>query len=236
MNTTSNPYRGYRFPAAVISHCVWLYYRFALSFRDVQELMAERGVDVSHETIRAWCEKFGRLYAKRLRARRDRLGDRWHLDEVFLKINGRMQYLWRAVDQDGSVLDVLVQPKRDKRAAAKFFRKLLKGQAYAPRVVVTDRFPSYRAPCAELVSGATHVRDRHANNRAENSHLPTRLRERRMRRFKSSVHAQRFLSIFGIVHDHFSVSRHALSAMSRRDAWRRRLGQWCDIAGIASST
>jgi hypothetical protein len=116
-------YRGYRFPATVINHCVWLYFRFSLSYRDVEEMMAESGVVVSYETIREWCQKFGQAYAKRLRIRCGRLGDRWHLDEVFLRINGRLQYLWRAVDQDGEVLDILVQPRRSKQAAKKFFRR-----------------------------------------------------------------------------------------------------------------
>ncbi|MGC5808093.1 IS6 family transposase [Ralstonia pseudosolanacearum] len=236
MKTPASPYHGHRFPAAIISHCVWLYFRFPLSYRDVEEMMAERGVVVSYETIRAWCEKFGRHYAKQIRVRRGRLGDTWHLDEVFLKIGGRLQYLWRAVDQDGSVLDILVQPKRDKRAAERFFRKLLRGEGYAPRVVVTDKLASYTAPCAKLVCGAMHVRDKGANNRAENSHQPTRVRERRMRRFKSAAHAQRFLLTFGMVHDLFSVSRHTLSAENARLARARRFEEWRYIAGIAPET
>jgi putative transposase len=147
MNPPTSPYRGYRFPPQIISHCVWLYFRFSLSFRDVEVLMAQRGVVVTYESIRAWCEKFGRDYAKRNRARRGKLGDIWHLDEVFLKIGGRMQYQWRAVDQDGSVLDILVQLRRSKKAALRFFRKLLRCARYAPRVVVTDKLASYVAPC-----------------------------------------------------------------------------------------
>jgi putative transposase len=236
MKTTASLYRGHRFPAAIVSHCVWLYLRFPLSYRDVEEMMAEHGVVVSYETIRAWCEKFGRHYAKQIRARRGRLGDTWHLDEAFLKIGGRFQYLWRAVDQDGSVLDIPVQPKRDKRAAARFFRKLLKGEDYAPRVVVTDKLGSYTAPCAKLVCGATHIRDKGVNNRVENSHQPTRVRERRMRRFKSASHAQRFLSTFSVVHDLFSISRHALSAENVRLARALRFEAWRHIAGVAPST
>lgn len=226
-------YRGYRFPAQIISHCVWLYFRFPLSYRDVEELMAERGIVVTYETIRAWCETFGRYYAKQIRAQRGRLGSTWHLDEVCLKIGGRWQYLWRAVDQDGSVLDILVQPKRNKQAAARFFKKLLRSQGYAPRFVVTDKLGSYTTPCAQLVSGATHIRDKGANNRAENSHQPTRLRERRMRRFKSAVHAQRFLSIFGMVGDLFSIGRHAISASNFRTLLKDRFALWQNIAGIA---
>ena len=154
MNSLRSPYHGYRFPHEIISYCVWLYFRFSVSYRDVEELMAERGVTVTYEAIRAWCYKFGQDYAKRIRARRGQLGDTWHLDEVYVKIDGRLQYLWRAVDQDGSVLDILVQPHRDKKAAARFFRKLLRSSRYAPRVVVTDRLARYIAPCAEW--GAQH--------------------------------------------------------------------------------
>ena len=174
MDTPGSPYRGYRFPAEIISYCVWLYFRFSVSYRDVEELMAERGVTVTYETIRAWCERFGRDYAKRIRARRGTLGDTWHLDEVFIKIGGRLQYLWRAVDQDGSVLDILVQPRRNKRAATRFFKKLLRRMKYAPRIVVTDKLASYSAPCAELLPNTAHRRDKGLNNRAENSHQPTR--------------------------------------------------------------
>jgi putative transposase len=162
-----------------------MYFRFSVSYRDVEVLMAERGVTVTYETIRAWCERFARDYAKRIRARRGRLGDTWHLDEVFIKIGGRLQYLWRAVDQDGSVLDILVQSRRSKKAAARFFRKLLRGLRYAPRVVVTDKLARYSASCAELLPYTVHRRDKGLNNRAENSHQPTRERQRRMRGFKS---------------------------------------------------
>jgi putative transposase len=177
MNIPRSPYSGYRFPPEIISYCVWLYFRFSVSYRDIEELMAERGVIVTYETIRAWCYKFGKDYAKRIRARRGRLGDTWHLDEVYLKIDGRLRYLWRAVDQDGSVLDILVQPHRDKKAAARFFKKLLRGSRYAPRVVVTDRLASYIAPCAELPPNTEHRREKGLNNRAEtpiNRHVSER--------------------------------------------------------------
>jgi putative transposase len=183
MNIPRSPYSGYRFSPEIISYCVWLYFRFSVSYRDIEELVAERGVTVTYESIRAWCYKFGRDYATRIRARRGQLGDTWHLDEVYLKIDGRLQYLWRAVDQDGSVLDILVQPRRDKKAAARFFKKLLRGSRYAPRVVVTDRLASYIAPCAALLPNTVHRRDKGLNNRAENSRQPTRERERRMRGF-----------------------------------------------------
>jgi putative transposase len=161
-------------------------------------MMASRGVALTYETVREWCLKFGQTYANGLRRRSPRPGDRWHLDEVFLRINGRLHYLWRAVDQDGDVLDILVQRRRDKKAAKKFFRKLLKGLRYVPRVIITDKLRSYSAAKAEVLPSVDHCRSKWANNRAENSHQPTRLRERVMRRFKSASHAQRFLSAFGI--------------------------------------
>ena len=161
-------YSGYRFPAVIISHCTWLYFRFALSYRDVEEMMAERGVTVSYESVREWCLKFGGTYTKRIRSCRGRLGDRWHLDEVFLRINGKLQYLWRAVDQDGEVLDILVQPRRNKQAAKKFFRKLLKGLQYVPRAIVTDQLRSYAAAKAEVMPCVDHHQQKRFNNQAEN--------------------------------------------------------------------
>jgi putative transposase len=232
MNTPRSPYSGYRFPPEIISYCVWLYFRFSVSYRDIEVLMAERGVTVTYESIRAWCYKFGRDYAKRIRARRGQLGDTWYLDEVYLKIDGRLQYLWRAVDQDGSVLDILVQPRRDKKAAARFFKRLLRGSRYVPRVVVTDKLASYVAPCAESLPNSVHRRDKGLNNRAENSHQSTRERERRMRGFKSAGHAQRFLSIFGVISDLFGVGRHLLSARNYRVALSHRFAEWRIISEI----
>ena len=144
-------YLRHRFPPEIFSHCVWLYFCFCLSFRDIEELMRERGIIVSYETIRWWCLKFGQAYAKRIRSRSPRPGDRWHLDEVFLRINGEIQYLWRAVDQDGEVLDILVQSHRNKRAVKRFFRKLLKSLQYAPRVIITDKLRSYVSAKTELL-------------------------------------------------------------------------------------
>src|SRR5258705_5633028 len=153
-------YHRYRFPAEIISHCVWLYFRFALSFRDVEEMLAMRGVSLSYETVREWCLKFGQTYANGLRHKSPRPGDRWHLDEVFLKINGQLHYLWRAVDQDGEVLDILVQKRRDKKAAKKFFRKLLKGLQYVPRGIITDKLRSYSAAKAEVLPSVEHCQDK----------------------------------------------------------------------------
>jgi putative transposase len=226
MRILASRYHRHRFPAEIISHCVWLYFRFALSFRDVEEMLAMRGVVLTYETVREWCLKFGQTYANDLRRRSPRPGDRWHLDEVFLKINGRIHYLWRAVDQDGDVLDILVQTKRDKTAATKFFRKLLKGLRYIPRVIVTDKLKSYSAARAEVVPSVEHVQQKYQNNRAENSHQPTRLRERVMRRFKSPGHAQRFLSAFGIITSHFRVGRHLYAASGYRAVMKLRFALW----------
>jgi putative transposase len=186
-------YKGYRYPIEVIGHAVWLYHRFALSLRDVEELMLARGVVVSYETIRSWCAKFGPDYAAQLRRWRPRPGDKWHLDEVFVKINGTTHYLWRAVDQHGDVLDILVQSRRNAVAARWFFRKLLKGLRYVPRVLVTDKLASYQVAHREVLPSVTHRRSKCLNNRVENSHQPTRIRERAMKRFASPGQAQRFL-------------------------------------------
>jgi putative transposase len=178
-------YKNPRFPTEIISHAVWRYFRFCLSFREVEELLPERGVIVTYEAIRKWCRKFGQPYTNQLRRRRPRPGDKGHMDEVFLTIKGEHRYLWRAVDQDGNVLDIRVQRRRDKQAAKKFFRKLLKGLTYVPRVIVTDKLKSSGAAKRELLPGVEHRQHRYLNNRAENSTQPTRQRERRMQRLKS---------------------------------------------------
>jgi putative transposase len=189
-------------------------------------MLAMRGVSLSYETVREWCLKFGQTYANGLRRKSPRPGDRWHLDEVFIKINGRLHYLWRAVDQDGDVLDIMVQSRRDKKAAKKFFRKLLKESQYVPRVIITDKLKSYSAAKAEVMPGVEHLQQKYQNNRAENSHQPTRLRERVMRRFKSSGHAQRFLSAFGIINSHFRVGRHLYRASGYRSVMKSRFAEW----------
>jgi putative transposase len=231
----TNLYKRHRFPSEVISHCVWLYFRFCLSYRDVEELMADRGVTLSHEAVRYWCRKFGQVYANRLRRRRPRPGDKWHLDEVFLPINGERQYLWRAVDQDGNVLDILVQRRRDKHAAKKFFRKLLKGLTYVPRVIITDQLKSYSAAKREILPGVEHRQHRYLNNRAENSHQPTRQRERTMRRFKSAGHAQRFLSAHGPILSHFRPRRHRLKARDYRQEMAYRRHIWREITATETA-
>ena len=190
------------------------------------------GLTITYETIRYWCLKFGQTYAHGLRRSRPRPGHRWHLDEVFLKINGQVHYLWRAVDQDGDVLDILVQRRRDKKAARKFFRKLLKGLRYVPRTIVTDKLRSYSAARADVMPSGEHIHQKCQNNRAENSHQPTRLRERVMRRFKSAGHAQRFLSAFGIIRSHFRPGRHLCSADVYRQMMKTRFAAW-DLAVVA---
>jgi len=224
-------YKGFRFPAEIISHCVWLYHRFPLSFREVEEMMLERGIVVSHETIRAWCAKFGQTYANALRRRRPRPGDKWHLDEVYIKINGKTHYLWRAVDQHGTVLDILVTSRRDARAATRFFRKLLKDLEYVPRVLITDKLGSYQAACRRVLRSVEHRRSKYLNNRAENSHQPTRHRERAMKRFTSARHAQRFLSAFSGISPHFRPGRHRLSAQEYRREMDTRFTTWNQITG-----
>jgi putative transposase len=214
-------YKGHRYPAEIIAHCVWLYHRFPLSFRKVEELMLVRGVLVSSETIRQWCAKFGPEYACRLRRRRPRPGDMWHLDEVFLTINGRGQYLWRAVDQDGNVLDILVQPRRDAKAAKRFLRKLLTRQCASFRVLVTDKLRSYAVAHREVMPWVEHQQSRHLN-RAQNSHQPTRHRERAMKRFRTPSGAQRFLAVFSVISPRFRPRRHRLTADDYRTEMTRR--------------
>ncbi len=213
----------------IISHAVWLYHRFSLSFRDVEDLLAERGVTVTYEAIRQWCRTFGLHYARRLRRHRGRMGDTWYLDELFVKIQGRQQYLWRAVDEDGDTIDILVQSRRNRRAALRFFRKLLKGQGCVPRRLITDKLRSYPAACRTVMPSVVHCTEQYANNRAEVSHQPTRQRERQMRRFKSAAQAQRFLAVHGVVLNLFRLSRHLLRAVHHRLLRARAFGVWQEV-------
>jgi len=185
-------YARHQFPPTIIRHAVWVYLRFTLSFRDIEDLLAERGIDVSYESVRRWVVKFGPVFARELRRRRPRPSSRWHLDEMAIQIAGKRFWLWRAVDHEGEVLDILLQRRRNKAAALKLMRKLLKKQGFAPVVLVTDKLGSYGAAEAELGLLAHHERRRRANNRAENSHQPVRRRERKMQRFKAPGSAQRF--------------------------------------------
>jgi putative transposase len=219
-------YARYRFPAVIIQHSVWLYFWFSLSYRDVEDLLAERGIDVSYETVRRWALKFGQAYARRLRKMRPRPDVRWHLDEMFVSINGKRMYLWRAVDSEGEVLDILVQSRRNKTAALKLMRKLLKKQGFIPDAFVTDKLPSYGAALNDLGLSKHHDFGGRKNNRAENSHLPVRQRERRMQRFKSAGSAQRFLSTHAAVYNTFNVQRHLISRKTLRQFRSEATSVW----------
>jgi putative transposase len=232
MTSSPNPYRGFRFPAEIIEHAVWLYHCFSLSLREVELIPAARGVVVSYESIREWGLGFGRLFANLLKRRRPQPGDKWFLDEVFLRICGKQYYLWRAVDQDGHVLAILVQSRRNAKAAKRFFRKLLKGLQYVPRVIVTDKLKSYAAAKRQILPHVEHRQSRYLDNRAEVSHQPTRRRERQMQRFKSARHAQRFLSNHSRIHNHFQLRRHRLSASDHRQARATALRTWRDVTGV----
>jgi transposase-like protein len=215
----------HQFPPAIIRHAVRLYVRFTLSNRDVEDLLAERGLDVSYETVRRWVLKFGPLFARELRGRRHRPTSQWHLDEMAVVIGGKQFWLWRAVDDEGEVLDLLVQRRRDKNAAVKLMRKLRKKQGFAPDVLVTDKLRSYGAARAALGLTAHHGRLR-KNNRAENSHQPVRRRERKMQRFKSPESAERFLSTHAAVHNTFNVQRHLTSRATLRLLRDEALHTW----------
>ncbi len=206
---------------------MWLYFRFPLSFREVEELMLERGIGVSYETIRCWCAKFGQVYAGALRRRQPRPSDKWHLDEVFIKINGQVRYPWRAVDQDGMLLDILVQNRRDTAAAKRFFRRLLKNTGAVPRVIVTDQLRSYGAAHREVMPSVEHRQSKYLNNRAENSH------ERAMKGFRSVGGAQRFLSAFSGISPHFRPRRHLMPAHDYRAEMTVRFAIWEQITGVA---
>src|SRR5690349_9079125 len=233
-SATKSPYAGYRFPGEVISHAVWLYFRFPLSLRMVEEMLAARGIDVSHETVRQWACKFGQAFANQIRRRLPCSGDKWHLDEVCLMIRGKKHWLWRAVDQDGFVLDVLVQSRRDKKAAKRLLRKLLKKQCRAPRVMITDKLASYGAAKGEVMPSVEHRRHKGLNNRAENSHQPTRRRERQMKRVKSPGQAQRFLSAHDQINNLFYLRRDHLPARQYRAARTRAFQTWAAVTGVAA--
>jgi putative transposase len=233
MTTRPDPMcAGYRFPAEVISYAVYLYFRFPVSLRMVEEMLALRGIIVSHETVRQWGLKFGRAISTRIRQRRLARGDKWHLDEIVISIAGKKHYLWRAVDQDGFVLDVLVQSRRDTKAAKRLLRKLLKKQGRAPHVLITDKLKSYAAAKMDLQLHCEHRQHKGLNNRAENSHQPTRRRERQMKRFKSPRQAQRFLSIHEPIHNLFHLRRDHLTASEYRAARVQAFAAWAEVAGV----
>src|SRR3979411_1426889 len=219
-------YSGYRFPPEITQPASWVYIRFTLSVRDVEDSLAERGIMVSYETVRRWVNHFGPMVAADLRKRRPKPHTTWHLDEVYLKIDGQMVYLWRAVDAEGEVLDVLVQSKRTKHAALQLLRKLLKKYAFVPERLVTDDLRSYSAAVHVLGIERRHERGRWRNNRAENSHQPTRRRERKMQGFKRAGSAQRFLSFHAAAYNTFNVQRHLTSARTHRDFRASAVNVW----------
>ena len=221
-----NTYKRHRFPQDIISYAVWLYYRFNLSHRDIEDLLAERSITVSYEAIRLWCIKFGALYASRLKRKHQGYGDTFYIDEVFVKINGRQHYLWRAVDQDGEIIDVYLQAKRDGAAAKRFFHRLITSHGAEPRKIVTDKLRSYGVAHREVIPEAIHDTSQYANNRAEQSHETTRVRERGMRRFKSSSQAQRFVTAHAAIHNLFNLGRHLISAQHYRDLRVSAFSEW----------
>ena len=222
----STMYKRYRFPAEIIQYAVWLYFRFNLSHRDIEDLLAQRGIIVTHESIRLWCNKFGSKYAARLRKRHQGYGDTFFIDEVSIKIQGKQHYLWRAVDQDGEVVDVFLQKRRDAKAAKRFFKRMLKKHKREPRKIVTDKLRSYGVTHRELIPDSIHDTSKYANNRAELSHQPTRVRERGMRKFKSVKQAQRFLNAHAAVYNLFNLGRHLVSAETYRYFRLRSFASW----------
>ena len=221
-----NTYKRHRFPPDIISYAVWLYYRFNLSHRDIEDLLAERGIAVSYETIRLWCIKFGVIYTRRLKRKHRGYGDTFYIDEVFVKINGKQHYLWRAVDQDGEVVDVYLQAKRDGAAAKRFFRRLLRNHGGEPRKIVTDKLRSYGVAHRELIPETIHSTKQYENNRAEQSHEATRVRERGMRKFKSVAQAQRFLGTHAVVSNLFNLGRHLVRAQHYRNLRASAFADW----------
>lgn len=215
----------HRFPPEVISHAVWLYAKFTLSFRDVEDLLAERGLDVSYETVRRWCLKFGGTIARNLEIGRPYPSDHWHIDEMVIVVNGKRYWLWRAVDNEGTVLEFLVQSRRNAKAAKRLIRKLLKRYP-APSRIVTDKLRSYGVALRELALSARHVTDKRANNRAENSHQPVRRREQKMQKFKSPGSAQRFLNLHAETYNNFHLQRHLLNRSTFKQLRAQALDHW----------
>ncbi|CAO3424409.1 IS6 family transposase [Azospirillum endophyticum] len=216
----------HQFPPAIIQHAIWLYLRFTLSYRDVEELLAERGVEVSYETVRRWVLKFGPAIASNLRRLRPKPSQRWHLDEMMIGVSGKLMYLWRAVDDEGEVLEVLVQPRRDKAAARKLMRKLLKKHGFVPTQNTINKLRSYGAAFRQLGLTAHYEQGRRTNNRAEVSHQPVRRREHKMQRFKSSGSAQRFVSLHAAVYNTFNFQRHLVSRRTLRTFRAQAMAAW----------
>src|ERR1700751_2178452 len=226
-------YRRHRSPPEIMQHAIWLCLRFTLSYRDVEELLAARGLDISYETVRRWVLKFGPAIARRLRERRPRPSNRWHLDEMVVRIAGKRMYLWRTVDHEGEVLDVLVQRRRDTRAALRLIRKLLKRQRFVPKLLVSDKLRSYGSAFRRLRLSCRHEQGLRKNNRAENSHQAVRRRERKLQRFKSPGSAQRFLSMHGAVQNTFNFQRHLISRSTLRIFRAEASAEWRNAVAAA---
>ena len=240
MADSSVSYRGCHFPGVVIAHAVWLYLRFPLSYRDVEELLAERGIRVSYETVRRWVARFGPHYASELRKREARPGKIWHLDEMAVRIGGKQHWLWRAVDEHGATLDVLLQERRDTEAAERFFRRLLTHAGGVPERITTDKLGSYAAAKQRSpeLAGVEHLQVRSSmrcNNRVEQAHQPTRIRERRMGRFRCPTSAQRFLSCFSRVSNLFRPHRHLLTAVQYHATLQDRFATWRIVACLPAA-
>jgi putative transposase len=225
----SEKYVGYLHPKEIIKYAIWLYYRFNASLRDTVEGLFYRDLDVSHETVRQWVYKFGSLFSSLIKKKQLKRGDKWHLDEVCLTIKCKRHWLWRAIDQDGYELDVLLQLRRNTKAALRFFKKLLKGLCYVPRVIITDKLRSYKAAKKKVLKTTEHRSHKRLNNRIEASHQATRIREKVMRGFKSPRQAQVSLSIFGVLRNHFKIGFYKFSSINRRKKLREAFDCWDQI-------
>jgi putative transposase len=227
-------YKRYRFPPQIIAHAVWLYFRFPLSLRLVEEMLLKRGIAVSYETVRRWALKFGPAYARRLRRKTPSRRDIWHLDEVVVTIAGQKHWLWRAVDQDGYVLDEIVQTRRNTKAAKRLLKRLLRKQGCPPRRMITDKLGSYAAAQRQVMPEVEHRSHKGLNNRAENSHLPFRRRERAMQGFRSPRYLQRFVSVFSAVRNLFVPPRSSRSAPATHLHRLNAMAEWKAVANIAA--
>ena len=229
-----NPFRYFKTSPEVIRLAVMMYIRFPLSLRQVEDLLHERGIDICHETVRVWWNRFGPMFAAEIRKKRSasmraHIQWRWHLDEVFVRINGETYYLWRAVDHEGEVLESFVTKKRDRKAALGFLRRAMKRYG-RPEVIVTDRLRSYRAAMREIGNEARQVTGRWLNNRAENSHQPFRRRERAMAKFRSPATLQKFAAVHASVHNHFNQERHLYSRKNFKLNRSAALAEWRELS------
>jgi putative transposase len=227
-------YKHHRFPPEIIAHAVWLYFRFPLSLRLIEEMLLERGIVVSYETVRRWALKFGPAYARCLRRKTPVRRDIWHLDEVVVTLSGQRHWLWRAVDQDGYVLDEIVQTRRDTKAAKRLLKRLLRKQGCPPRRMIADKLGSYAAAQRQVMPEVEHRSHKGLNNRAENSHLPFRQRERVMQGFRSPRYLQRFVTVFSAVRNLFVPFRSSRSASATHLHRLHAMVEWRAAANIAA--